>query len=77
MDLHPSGSPNADIELLCVETNLFTLYLKGRPTHPTVETLVLHRDGEGQWINALLKVSSPASQLQIEEVKIFSHLDGD
>lgn len=76
MDLHPSGSPNADIELLCVETNLFTLYLKGRPTHPTVETLVLHRDEEGQWINALLKVSSPTSQLQIEEVKIFSHLDG-
>lgn len=43
MDSPHTGSLNQAVELLRIETELFTLYVQGRPYHPTVETLQLHR----------------------------------
>ncbi|WP_223070239.1 restriction endonuclease-like protein [Paenibacillus caui] len=77
MDLPPSGSHDSSRELLRVDTNLFTLYIQGRPIHPTVETLQLHRNYDEQWVNGMLKVSSLISNLHIEEIKVFSPLTGD
>ncbi|MEW9701944.1 DUF2357 domain-containing protein [Paenibacillus sp. SI8] len=77
MALPLSGSPDPSRELLRIETDLFTLFIQGRPFHPTVETLQLHRDREQQWVNAMLKVSSPSSFLNIESIKVFSPLDSD
>ena len=43
MDSPLTGSLNQSIELPRVETNLFNLYIQGKPYHPTVESMQLHR----------------------------------
>ena len=71
MDSLPIGSLNQSVELLCVETNLFNLYIKGKPFHPTVDTLQLHRSSDNQLIQAQLQVASPSSVLHIENIEVF------
>lgn len=66
-----SGSLNQAVELLRVETELFTLYVQGRPYHPTVETLQLHRSPDQAWVNAQLGLVC-SERLGDVQIKIFS-----
>ena len=55
-----------------METDLFDLYISGRPFHPTVEALNLHRDESEAVISAALEVIPAPSGLQLFMVKVFS-----
>ncbi|MEK4509153.1 restriction endonuclease-like protein [Paenibacillus sp. FSL K6-2524] len=74
MDLPHTGFLKRSVELLRIETNIFTLYIEGKPFHPTVEMLQLHRP-KGEWTEAYLKCSSAYDVLQIERVQVFSPHD--
>lgn len=71
MDSPHSGSRNQTVELLRVETELFTLFLQGRPYHPTVETLHLHRTPDQEWVSAHLGLVS-SELLGDIRIKMFS-----
>ncbi|WP_373232978.1 DUF2357 domain-containing protein [Cohnella sp.] len=71
MALPPTGSPNRTVELLSIETNWFHLYLQGKPFHPTVETLQLHRQ-ETEWVEARMLPQSMNSELEIRSVARYS-----
>ncbi|AIQ56205.1 restriction endonuclease-like protein [Paenibacillus borealis] len=71
MDSPHTGSLNQAVELLRIETELFTLYVQGRPYHPTVETLQLHRSPEQEWVNAQLGITC-AQRLGKVQIKVFS-----
>jgi predicted component of viral defense system (DUF524 family) len=71
MDLPPIGSLNQSVELLRIETNLFNLYIEGKPFHPTVDTLQLHRNDDNQLIEAQLQISAPSTVLSIEKISMF------
>lgn len=70
-----SGSLNQPVELLRIETNLFDLYMEGKPFHPTVETLHLHRQ-DVEWVEASLEVAAHSSLLQIHSVQVYSPKHG-
>lgn len=72
-----SGSLNKSINLLHIETNLFDLYLEGKPYHPTVDMLQLHRTDEEVWEPAHLHVSSHFDQLEIISITIFNPNSGE
>lgn len=72
-----SGSVKGDIELLRVETNWFTLVLLGKPYHPTVEALQLHRDEWQSWVEASLRVVSGSEALTIEKIHVFDPHTGE
>ncbi|WP_042166670.1 restriction endonuclease-like protein [Paenibacillus gorillae] len=46
------GFLNQTVELLRVDTELFVLYIQGRPYHPKAERLKLHRNQELEWVQA-------------------------
>lgn len=71
MDSPHSGSLNGAAELLRVETELFTLFLQGRPYHPTVETLQLHRSSSQEWVSAQLGLDC-SERLGNVQIKVFS-----
>ncbi|WP_425801221.1 DUF2357 domain-containing protein [Desulfitobacterium sp. Sab5] len=71
MALPRSGLLKKSVELIRIETDLFDLYLQGKPFHPTVESLHLHRNSEDEWVQATLDISS-ASRLNIHSVQVFS-----
>ncbi|MNB96808.1 hypothetical protein D3C81_514690 [compost metagenome] len=71
MDSLPTGSLNQTVELLRVDTELFTLYLQGRPYHPTVETLQLHRSSNQEWVNAQLGLTC-SDKVGEAQIKVFS-----
>lgn len=66
-----TGFPNTQTELLRIETNWFNLYIQGKPFHPTVETLQLHRERDEEWVKAHVQVSALAASLSIESIAIF------
>ncbi|MFC3771119.1 DUF2357 domain-containing protein [Paenibacillus sp. GCM10012303] len=67
-----TGYPNQQTELLRVETNLFNLYIQGKPFHPTVETLQLHRQSGEAWAEAHFQATSLGTSVAIESISIFS-----
>ncbi|OKP88199.1 hypothetical protein A3844_08900 [Paenibacillus helianthi] len=71
MDSPHSGSLNGTAELFRVETELFTLFLQGRPYHPTVQTLQLHRSSSQEWVNAQLGIDC-SERLGNVQIKVFS-----
>ncbi len=71
-----TGSPN-HAELLRVETEWFNLYLQGRPVHPTVETLELHRNEEREWEDAHFHAAPHRTLINECIVKIYSHTHGN
>lgn len=71
MDSPHTGSLNQTVELLRVYTELFTLFLQGRPYHPTVETLQLHRSSDQEWVNAQLGLVC-SERLGEVQIKVFS-----
>ncbi|AIQ50665.1 restriction endonuclease-like protein [Paenibacillus sp. FSL R7-0331] len=71
MDSPHSGSLNQAVELLRIETELFTLYVSGRPFHPTVEALQLHRSSDQNWVNAQLGLVC-SERLGDVQIKVFS-----
>lgn len=71
MDSLPTGSLNQSVELLRIETNLCTLYIQGKPFHPTVDTLQLHRSSDNRLIEAQLQILSPTMALEIESISLF------
>ncbi|WP_339812199.1 restriction endonuclease-like protein [Paenibacillus sp. FSL R7-0189] len=71
MDSPHTGSLNQAVELLRVETELFTLFLQGRPYHPTVETLRLHRSSSQEWVGAQLGIFC-SERLGNVQIKVFS-----
>ncbi|MBW5447629.1 DUF2357 domain-containing protein [Cohnella sp. CFH 77786] len=72
MALPLTGSLNRAVELLRIETNWFQLYIQGKPFHPTVETLQLHREEDSSWVNARFEPQSLHSELKILSVERFS-----
>lgn len=76
MDSHRSGSLRESVELLRIETDAFDLYIKGKPFHPTVEKMQLHRGNNLEWEPATLRVSSDSRLLQIQSTLVFSPIDG-
>lgn len=76
MDLPHTGSLNQSRELMRIETNLFNLYIQGKPFHPTVETLNLHRNMDQEWVDAHFHATSLKDTLTMETIAIFSHQDG-
>ena len=67
-----SGSLSESIELLRVETDAFDLYIKGKPFHPTVEKLQLHRTSDFEWITATIQVREATRNLLVKSKLIFS-----
>lgn len=72
MDLPLTGYRDAPLKLLQIETNLFNLYIKGKPFHPTVETLQLHRQEGEVWSDAHFHVEVPSSKVEFSSVQVFS-----
>ncbi|WP_028545802.1 restriction endonuclease-like protein [Paenibacillus taiwanensis] len=72
MDSLLIGSHNYPVELLRIETNQFNLYLQGRPSHPTVEMLRLHRKDDSTWVDAHLHIQAILPSLEITSIKLFS-----
>ncbi|MFC5404668.1 DUF2357 domain-containing protein [Cohnella soli] len=72
MDSLRTGSLNRPVELLRIETNRFNLYLQGKPFHPTVETLRLHRKEDSTWADARLHYQGLSSSLEMISTKLFS-----
>lgn len=60
--------------LLQVETELFDLFIQGKPYHPTVDKLELHRVSDEEWVDATLLLSSPMG-LPIQ-AQVFSPVAG-
>lgn len=71
VSLH-TGYHSGTVELLRMETSLFNLYIQGRPYHPTVESLQLHRDESDAWVEAHFHVDLPSSEVHIESIQVFS-----
>ncbi|OBZ07572.1 hypothetical protein A8L34_25915 [Bacillus sp. FJAT-27264] len=71
MDSLHTGSLKQAVELLRVDTELFTLFIQGRPYHPTVETLQLHRSTGQEWVNAQLGLVC-SERLGNVQIKIFA-----
>lgn len=76
MDLPHTGSLNHAVELLRIDTELFTLYLQGRPYHPTVEELQLHRSSDQELVNAQLGLSY-SDKVGEAQIKVFSLITGE
>ncbi|HJV45275.1 MAG TPA: restriction endonuclease-like protein [Bacillota bacterium] len=76
MALHPSGFLNQDVELLRIETNLFDLYIQGKPFHPTVETLQFHRDDQEDLVDATFEIGYREYPIEVKLVKLFSPISG-
>lgn len=72
MALPHTGSLNQSTELLRIETNLFNLYIQGKPFHPTVETLQLHRGVNEEWVDAHFHAASLVDSLELESISVFS-----
>lgn len=72
MDSPLTGYPNAPVELLRIETNLFNLYIQGKPFHPTVETLQLHRQDGDVWSDAHFRVEFPSTKVELSSLQVFS-----
>lgn len=71
------GSLKKSVILLHIETNLFDLYLEGKPYHPTVDMLRLHRTEEKVWEQADLHVSIHSDQLRVLSVAVFNPNRGE
>ncbi|UQZ34839.1 hypothetical protein C2I18_15660 [Paenibacillus sp. PK3_47] len=71
MDSPHTGSLNQAVELLRVDTELFTLFIQGRPYHPTVETMQLHRSSSQEWVNAQLGLVC-SERLGDVQIQVFS-----
>ncbi len=76
MDSHRFGSLRESVELLRIETDVFDLYIKGKPFHPTVEKLQLHRENNLEWEPSTLRVSSDSSRLTMQSKLVFSPITG-
>jgi len=70
-----TGSHNQPVELVRIETNLFNLFIQGKPFHPTVEAFGLHRDQDGKRVNARFHVSYRPT-LDIQSIWLFSPENG-
>lgn len=76
MDSPHTGSLNHAVELLRIDTELFTLYLQGRPYHPTVEELQLHRSSDQKLVDAQLALSY-SDKVGEAQIKVFSPITGE
>lgn len=72
-----TGFLNHSVELIRIETNLFNLYIQGKPYHSTVESLQLHRDDVGAWMDSnTLQISTLTRELEVENIFVFSPEQG-
>ncbi|UVI31013.1 restriction endonuclease-like protein [Paenibacillus spongiae] len=67
-----TGSLSQSVELLRIETNQFNLYIQGKPFHPTVETLQLHRTESGERVAAGLHATALTADVSIKSISVFS-----
>ncbi|MGE5661682.1 MAG: DUF2357 domain-containing protein [Ignavibacteriales bacterium] len=77
MDSLRSGFLKEDVELLRIETDLFDLFIQGKPFHPTVEALLLHRNDQEEWVTASFDVAAGDYPLEIQRVELFSSIHGE
>ncbi len=66
-----------DYQLLVIKTKELTLTIKGKPVHPTVDRLNLHRDESGEWVKVLVGVVRNKEQLKVNLDKGFYHIPYD
>ncbi|WPP40707.1 DUF2357 domain-containing protein [Paenibacillus hunanensis] len=69
-------NPEQTVRLLQIRTTIGDIYIEGKPYHPSVEALELHRQ-EGQWVDAHLKCVSLAPEVKVQSVQVFSPLTGE
>lgn len=71
MDSPHSGFLSESVELLRIETDLFDLYVQGKPFHPTVQRLSLHHR-DGQWVEATLDVATADYPISVDRVLVYN-----
>ncbi len=69
-------NPEQTVRLLQISTNIGDIYIEGKPYHPTVEALELHRQ-EGEWVDAHLKCVSLSPEVKVHSVHVFSPITGE
>ncbi len=69
-------NPEQTVRLLQITTNIGDIYIEGKPYHPTVEALELHRQ-QGEWVEAHLKCVSLTPEVTVQSVCIFSPVAGE
>jgi predicted component of viral defense system (DUF524 family) len=67
-----TGSHKKPVDLLRIETGLFILYIQGKPYHPTVESLKLHRNADQSWVESHFKPRALSNSLGKIEIKMYS-----
>jgi len=74
MDSHPTGFLNQSTDLLEVKCTIGTIYIKGKPYHPVVERLQLHRQ-EGEWVDAHYICRALSPDVMIQSMSVFSPIE--
>ncbi|GGJ33059.1 DUF2357 domain-containing protein [Paenibacillus hunanensis] len=64
------------VNMIEIETTIGNLYVQGKPYHPAVERLQLHRE-DGEWVNAHLKCQVLSPEIEIRSMRIFSPIIND
>jgi len=67
-----SGLHDEVVQLLEMDTNLFTLYIQGKPSLPVVEKLKLHRTSTGEYADVHLSVQTHNPLLKDLNVQVYS-----
>lgn len=75
MGLPHSGFLKDSEVLLRIETDQFDLFIQGKPYHPTVEALSLHRQ-DGEWVEATLDIVTGDIPITVQRVLLFSPNQG-
>ncbi|MFD1886885.1 DUF2357 domain-containing protein [Paenibacillus wenxiniae] len=68
-------NPEQTVRLLQISTTIGDIYIEGKPYHPAVEALELHRQ-EGEWVEAHLKCVSFTPEVKVQSIRVFSPLTG-
>ncbi len=68
-------NPEQTVRLLQISTTIGDIYIEGKPYHPSVEALELHRQ-EGEWVEAHLKCVSLTPEVKVQSIQVFSPLTG-
>jgi predicted component of viral defense system (DUF524 family) len=72
MDTPHTGFHDQTRSLLYIETELFDVEVVGKPYHPNIEALQLHRDEKGRFAEAIIVVKPYSLLLKSTNVYVFS-----
>lgn len=69
MDSLPIGFHNNSEELIKIETELFDVYIEGKPFHPTVEQFQLTKDKNGEYEQA--DINFTFDEFKLNKIKVY------